>query len=439
MKRLTIFIIATLGMILLFNMILYSSNNVSPSVNVKSGDDFNFYIISDPHYIAENTHDNGEAFNNLLEFGDKMLQYSNVFIDAIKESVIVNKPDFIVFTGDLTINGLKENHIEFSKKLSEFVKLGTCVYVIPGNHDISNEEAVFYYEDKLLKGNNVDKNKFVEIYYDFGYNQSISRDEDSLSYLVMATEDVWLLMIDSTNDYPDHGGSLSSSTLQWIESCSELAKEKNSKMIAVMHHSLIDHSKIISDNYTIENNEEILKCFIKSDIEIVLTGHIHLQDIKEYNIDDHIIYDIATSSLSVYPHQFGTMHYSPYKGYNYHTVKLDMTQYAIDNGLNDEFLIEFDSNSEQFFKDKCCSSQRNCINNIEELNEREKEEVIKVVSEMNKLFFAGYRNEYLEYLKDFEGFKLLESISTCPVKNYALAILNDERANNNIISIPISD
>ncbi|MPN47068.1 hypothetical protein SDC9_194668 [bioreactor metagenome] len=55
---------------------------------------------------------------------------------------------------------------------------------------------------------------------------------------------------------------------------------------------------------------------------------------------------------------------------------------------------------------------------------------------MNKLYFAGYRNELLNHLKELEGFKLLESVETCPVKNYAMAILNDERANNNVLFIP---
>lgn len=437
MKRSIILIISIVVIILIINMILNSGNNATPSVNVKSGDDFTFFIISDPHYMSSCTHDNGEAFNELIKSGNIMLQYSHKFIDALKENVIKDKPDFIVLTGDLTFNGLKENHIEFSKKLTEIANLGTDIYVIPGNHDIGNEEAIYCNGDKFLRGDSIDKKRFVEIYDNFGYKQSISRDKDSLSYLVIATEDVWLLMIDSTNDYPDQGGSLSSSTLEWIENCYELSKENNSKMIAVMHHSLIDHSNIISEDYTITNSEETLECFCNCEIEIVLTGHIHLQDIKKRTIDNNTIYDIATSSIAIYPHQFGTMNYSHNIGFTYNTVKLDMVKYAKDNGLNDEFLIDFDNYAESFFKEKCCATQKNCINNIEELNEREKAEVIKVVSEMNKMYFAGYRNEELNYLKELEGFKLLEKVSTCPVKTYAMSILEDEKANNNILFIPL--
>lgn len=438
MKRLIVFFIVALSIILLFNIDKIASNTTTPTVNVKSGEDFTFFIVSDPHYMSDCTYDNGEAFNEYLQAGNIMFHYSPEFMDAIKENVMVEKPEFVVFTGDLTCNGLKENHYEFSKKLAEIRNLGTDVYVIPGNHDIGNREAMYFKGDKYLSGDNISKNKFVDIYGNFGYNQSISRDKDSLSYLVMATEDIWLLMLDATNEYPDQGGALSSATLKWIEKCYELAKEKNSKMIAVMHHSLIDHSQIISKGYTLRNSQEALECFYKCEIEIVLTGHIHLQDIKQKTIDNHTIYDIATSSISIYPHQYGTMYYSPKEGFYYNTVRLDMTKYAIENELNDEFLINFENYAESFFKEKCCKTQRNCIYEIEELDEREKRELIKVVSEINKMYFAGYRNEELDYLKELEGYKLLEKISSCPVKDYTMSILYDERSNNNKLLIPIN-
>ena len=41
----------------------------------------------------------------------------------------------------------------------------------------------------------------MEIYKSYGYNEAISRDENTLSYLVKPYKNLWLLMLDTTKDY----------------------------------------------------------------------------------------------------------------------------------------------------------------------------------------------------------------------------------------------
>ena len=63
-------------------------------------------------------------------------------------------------------------------------------------------------------------------------------------------EDVWLLMLDSAKykrnkvlNAPEMGGEISAKTFDWIKECANLAKENNAELIAVMHHSLMNHVK----------------------------------------------------------------------------------------------------------------------------------------------------------------------------------------------------
>ena len=166
--------------------------------------------------------------------------------------------------------------------------------------------------DSQYKTDYISDVDFSKIYGDFGYNNAISRDESTLSYLAAPTQDTWLLMLD-TNKYkqnillgfPEAGGEISESTNKWIEKCSILAKEHNAKIITVMHQNILDHVEGITNNFTIDNNKEALKVFQGANLQIVLSGHIHIQDIKRYGNGNDAIYDIVTSALSVYPQQYG--------------------------------------------------------------------------------------------------------------------------------------
>jgi len=416
---------------------IFILNQVTSPLVVQTGDEFNFYIISDPHYMSRKLYDDGEAFKSFLQSGDKIFQYSVELLDAFYEDVMINKPNFVVIAGDLTCSGTKESHMDFANKLKKLEDEGISVYVVPGNHDIQSEKAMYYFGDKASKAKSITKEEYLKTYSKFGYDDAVSFDENSLSYLTKPTEDIWLLMLDSTIENEPQGGYLKKETLEWIRECSNLAKTDNSKMIVVMHHSLMDHSKIINENYTINNSDEALDVLHNSGVEIVLTGHIHLQDIKSNQIDGSKLFDIATSSLVVYPHQYGEMTFNPDKGYEYKTIKLNIEQYAIKHKLTDPNLINFNDFSAEFFVTKCCKNQKKCVEGLSQLNEKEKEEVFKVVSEMNRMYFAGYRNEALEELTKTDGFKYLEKLPTCQIKNYVMAILNDEMTNNNILYVPI--
>lgn len=412
--------------------------------DVSAGQDYTFFILSDPHYLSKSMFDNKKAFRNFLASGDgKLIQYSNELLDAFQEEIVNEKPDFLILTGDLTCNGCKTSHINFSKELKNIEDNGTCVFVVPGNHDIQNPWAKKYTGDKASTADFISEDEFLSLYAAFGYEQAVSRDPNSLSYLANPTEDTWLLMLDSTifegnyqKHYPERAGSLSAETIDWVNQCANLAKENGARIIAVMHHSLINHSKEVYSGYTLNDNEEILKAFHKNQIEIVFTGHVHIQDIKTHKYEENTLYDIATSSISVYPHQYGRVDFSADEGFFYRTVKLDMENWANSNKISDEALLNFDVYSEKFFREQCCSAHKNYLLELTELSKENRTRIANVVSQMNMLYFSGYRNEALDYIVNTEDFKILNDIPPCFVKSYVMNMINDERTDNNKLFIP---
>ncbi len=416
--------------------LIYSKNFES----IKTGCEINMYIAADLHHFSKSIYDDGEAFKSYFSTSDgKLIQYTEEILKSITEDIKKEKPNFLILPGDLTTNGDKKSHIELSQFLVEIEKLGTSVFVVPGNHDIKNPWAREFVQSEAIKTPSISSEEWKDIYNEFGYAEAISKDKNSVSYLVAPSEYLWILMLDSTisndkskNLYPVRGGELSKKTLDWISKCSDLAKKNNAHLMAVMHHNLLDHSEIFNNNYTINNKNEALNIFLEADIVLALTGHIHIQDIKSFTKDNQTIYDIGNSSVLVYPNQYGRLKFSPNLGYSYTTKKIDL----------DINTSEFDKETFKnyilcLFMEQCCQQYKDCLSDLNELNDEELEKAYNVIVEMNKMYFSGYRNETLNEITESEGYKILENASSCFAKEYVNSMLHDEYSDNNILFIPI--
>ena len=407
---------------------------------IKIDESIKMYIVADPHYMSEKMTDDSELFNNYLNSVDRMMKYTGVFLDVIETQVKKNQPDIVVFPGDLTNNGSKVNHQEFEKRLKRLKASGTQVFVVPGNHDINNEKALYFKDNKLHLTDSITEEEFTNIYSDYGYGDAVSRDKNTLSYLVKPYQNLWLLMLDTTKEHPEPGGYIDRDTLNWIESCSAMAKEENAEIVVVMHHNLLDHSDIIWEDYTLDNNTSVINTFHDNDIQVVISGHIHIQDVKSHTSVEtgKTLYDIATSSLPVFNHQFGQLTYSPSRGYDYETIKLDVEKYALEKKLKDENLLSFNEYSEKFFIDNLCRKHKESIELLD-ISDEQKKEVFNTVAEMNKKYFSGYRNEALQEYIDSEGFKIVEGLGECFIQEYIMGMIKDQNADNNKLHIPLNN
>ncbi len=412
---------------------------------IPSGEDIKVFIATDPHYMSKKLFDDGEAFDTFLNSGDgKLIHYSEEIFDAFTYDVKNHKPDILIVPGDLTCNGEKESHMEFSEKLKAIQKMGTCVLVLPGNHDIENSWAREYKKEELIKIDSISPEEFENIYYAYGYKDAASRDPNSLSYLATPSEDLWFLMLDSAKynrnklrDGPEMGGEISPKTLEWIRECGDLAKENNAKLLAVMHHSLLDHSEVVNGNYTIDNNEDTIKVLQDCNIELVLTGHIHLQDIKSHKENNKIIYDIATSCLSAYPNQYGVLNFLPNKGYYYKSSRVNIYDWAWENEIEDKNITNFRNYSREFFKKRSYDKYYTQLLEISKYSNEEMAAISETMSVLNLRYFAGFRNSELYDIFKTEGFEILLESAPNFVRDYALSMFSDEKTDNNKIFIPI--
>jgi 3',5'-cyclic AMP phosphodiesterase CpdA len=412
---------------------------------IKSGENVTFFVASDMHYLAKSLSDNGKAYNTFIESGDgKQLNYIEEIMDAFVTDIKNNKPNVLILSGDLTTNGEKASHIELAQKLKVVEDSGTLVYVIPGNHDVFNPYARSFKGDSQYKTDYISDEDFSKIYGDFGYNNALSRDKSTLSYLATPSEDTWLLMLD-TNKYennivlgfPEAGGEISASTFKWIEECSKLAKEHNAKLITVMHQNLLDHVEGITKDFTIDNSKEAVKVFQNAGLQLVLSGHIHIQDIKRSKSGGSPVYDIVTSALSVYPQQYGVIKFSAQEGFDYSTSKVDVEGYAKKLNLKDPNLINFKEYSKISYETHAYKSAIFRLYQAEEFTDEQIKEVAKTRVMQNIARNMGRINVEKDTIINTKGFKLLEATKPDYLKKYLASAYNDG-IDNNKLHIPSS-
>lgn len=439
-----------LALLLLLVFVLAGCKNQSivlkKDYKIKSSKDLVMYTTTDLHYLSDSLTDNGEAFNKFVSSGDgKQLVYIDEMLDAFTSNIKTEKPDVLIISGDITNNGEKQSHLDLAKKLATIEESGTSIYVIPGNHDISNPYARAFKGNKQYVTDTISFKDFSKIYAAFGYEDAVSKDEDSLSYLAALSEDLWLLMLDTNKyknntklGYPQLGGELSKNTLDWIDKCSALAEKSGARIITVMHHNILDHSQVIREGFTLDNNEEALKVLKDNHLNLVLSGHIHIQDICSDNEDTNPTYDIASNSLAIYPHQYGILKYSSQdSSINYSTARVDIEGWAKDKGITDEKLNIFKKYSEDYFVMFAYDMVSKGFAEGSNYTEDEIKSMSETMRTLNLRYFAGIENLNSKDVADSEGFKLLLSSVKGFLKSYAMSIVSDKNMDDNTLHMNI--
>lgn len=317
-------------------------------------------VSSDHHYISATTHDEGVAFWKMIQDDDgKVSQYSEEMIDALLAEAITNHPSALVLAGDLTLNGELENHQKLAEKLKAVQAAGVNVLVIPGNHDINNQNAATYFGTKREKAEYLAAAEdFLEIYHELGYDQSLSRDPGSLSYVYALDEKHWLIMLDSCQyeDYNHVNGKLKPATIEWLEAQLAQASLERINVLPIGHHNLLSESRMYTTECTMENHEQVIDLFEQYQLPLYISGHLHAQRIKKHKAapgvadEDYGIHEIVLSAYSVAPNQYGWLTWDEQDNMDFATRQADVAGFAARQNSEDENLLNFDTYGREFVK-----------------------------------------------------------------------------------------
>ncbi|WP_162551104.1 metallophosphoesterase [Paenibacillus tepidiphilus] len=413
------------------------------NLTAASAEPVSFWVATDTHYLDNGLQDGGAAFEAYVSGGDgKMLPYSDELMEALVHDAEQKKPAFLILSGDLTNNGETSSHKKLVQKLVRIEQAGTSVYVIPGNHDLNNPWARSFEGDKQIVASHISAEDFDKLYADFGYNEAISRDKESLSYLVQAAPRLWLLMLDSVQyakneeyGFPQTDGRILPSTLAWIDKCAKLAAGSQASVITVMHHNLLNHTSMHVSGFRLNNSQEVLKQLRKDGLNLALSGHIHMQDIRRdpgaAAADAAApVYDIATGAFAVNPHQYGAMSFDPVtRRVTYATTAVDVEGWAAASGSTDPNLLGFKAYAEDTF---AASSYNKALQRLEEstFSAAERASMAEAMAKLNVYYFAGTASEHLSEIKAMPGFKLWEQTEGGFMSGYIRSMAEEQGGSN---------
>jgi 3',5'-cyclic AMP phosphodiesterase CpdA len=325
-------------------------------------------IASDVHFISDSMHDAGAAFRKMVYEDDgKVSQYSEIILDTLIEETLQKRPSALILTGDITLNGERANHVKLAEKLQRLNDAGIQVLVIPGNHDINHPNGATYFENVREPSEGLkNADDFFEIYRAFGYDQAVSRDPASLSYIYALDDTHWMMMLD-TCQYENGNkvnGYVRPDTLLWMEEQLEIAKEAEISVVASGHHNLLSESRLYTTDCTMINHDAVTELLERYELPLYISGHLHAQRIKKHKavpgVDDDAygITEIVMSPFSIPPCQYGGLSWDEDGAMSFETYTADVAAWYREHEDSEEmqalteddkaFLSDFAARGEAF-------------------------------------------------------------------------------------------
>ena len=351
------------------------------TLNAYAEEETELIVATDLHYIAPGLTDHGAAFTALTENADgKLMRYVEEITDAFLEEISARKPRALLLTGDLSFNGALLSHTALAAKLSTLEAQGVPVYVLPGNHDLYNSSAASFSDDIFTRVPSATSADFKRIYWQFGFDEALDMDEDSLSYVVSLDEMTRLLMLDFNTAHDPCG--ISDKSLDWVEKQLQNAHNAHQRILAAGHQNLFQLT-MFKGGYVIQNAERLAALFRQYGVELYLSGHLHCQHWKT----EQGLTEIATSALSVSPCQYGILHMMGER-LHYQTRETDVAAWAKAQGRTEPELLNFPQYAASFFDGRNRDSTAETLA-LFGYTQEEIERMTEYIVEMNRAYFSG--------------------------------------------------
>lgn len=441
--------------VLLGGLFLFGLNNqkdeertVQPIAPLVGKDEnLRIWMVTDIHYLSPELFDDGEAFARMqATSAGKDLEHVPAIMEALVWEAAKEQPDLLIVSGDLTFNGEYQSMVELAAFFKRIEKNGTQVSVIPGNHDIHSGWARKFEGGEMAVAAQATPEDFQEIFADYGYDLAISKDPESLSYVMEPKEGYPFLMID-TNIYsetkstkaPKTEGRIKEETYAWLDGYFAL-QEKNQQTIQMVgHHPQLNHSGRLGGGLVLEDAEKATDYFAEKGIQTSFAGHIHAQDISGATDREVPFYEVVTGALSIFPNAIGEITLSD-EELSYQRKSLDVEGWAEAARITAPELLAYTQTSHDLFKRDGENMALQMMFEEQWHEESYEEAVMDYVGRMNVRFFSG--EDYVEdesLLTEWTshaGYQIIQQNSDDFLKKYTNQLLQDKNLDDRNLVIP---
>ena len=258
-----------------------------------------FYLLTDTHYFEKSLGAEGKAFENYMSREQYFMKESGTIVESVFNKIADDKDtDIVIIPGDLTKNGEKESHKSFIKQLYKLKESGKKIYVITAGHDY-NEHSFAFKNDKRIEVEGTDFADLYDMYYDFGYSEALAFDKRTHSYIAQIADGVRMLAI-NCDSYQNPKGTMDDELISWAKIQLNKAKEDGCTVFAICHYPIIPSLPVFDlvGDAKIKEWRKVASFLADNGVELILTGHMHIQSINEFFSESgNRLIDICTSCL----------------------------------------------------------------------------------------------------------------------------------------------
>src|SRR5262249_2170123 len=183
-----------------------------------------------------------------------------------------------------------------------FTRFRVPVFCVSGNHDQPRPPHMRPVEYLDPDVEPVRTPAIPRLYGDFGF-----KNTQRAAFSCDPTPDVHLIGLCSSKPDDDRG-YIPPDMLAWLDDDLSRQRDPARENILMLHHSIVEHVPNETGNPTfswfhVDNAPELKAILHRHNVRVTLTGHLHIQDVKE----EAGLYNIATASLAGYPHAYRIM------------------------------------------------------------------------------------------------------------------------------------
>ncbi len=261
--------------------------------------DFSFYLITDPHYYSKKLGAYGKDYEDFMDFEQKCYAETPYINDAVLDFLGSQKEiGTILIAGDLSFNGEKESHIEYSQKLKELKATGKNIYVVTAGHDIS-EDPFQYNGGERESAEGISFGDLPDYYWEFGYENAVALNREHLSYVADLNDEIRLLVL-CNDTAEDHNVEYDGNFLGWIEAQAKKAQADGKMMIAMEHYPVLAGQPLLEliPDARQKGAKKLVETLADNGVHLIFTGHMHNQSINVTTTEKgNKFYDVCTGSL----------------------------------------------------------------------------------------------------------------------------------------------
>lgn len=292
---------------LLLSVTACSNKNDEPEKNTTCD---NITVMSDIHILSSEQYGDTitPGLRRLLTSNEKAIGLTEAIFRTAIDDFIASDSPILILTGDLADDGAETAHRFVAGQLARAEAAGKRCFVVNGNHDINNH-ATSYVNDTPEDVANVTPEKFAEIYAQFGFSESLVRDENSLSYTADLTDKYRLIAFDCAKYDLDpgtdrsvtkrHDPHVTQSLLDWLTAQLEKCEEDHKEPFLISHFPILSHiGPLVGSASHVNMQDKTLEVLSNGHVAFSFCGHVHQQDIASYSNGSKVYYEIETGSLS---------------------------------------------------------------------------------------------------------------------------------------------